>query len=177
MSAKQLFLTAFVLLATSTTLIMSAPQRPSFAGSRPSDGLNQKDKYHQQVFDNSNNSVVGIADRFGTIESNRLPSNASQRPPIGVDIVTPLPVYIPLPVRTQINFDNRIGGTDQNQSSTVPPVLPFDALGDRVLYDQLSALPEHQRPFWFLNYQAIQSHRNGTAPFAGSIASRGSFFG
>ncbi|XP_013104091.2 uncharacterized protein LOC106084734 [Stomoxys calcitrans] len=70
-------------------------QRPPFAGSRPPNGLNQKDKYN-------NNVVVvtqpEIQDRFGEGEapiSNQIPYGQPQRPPTGF-VVTPVSVYTPI---------------------------------------------------------------------------------
>ncbi|XP_068617849.1 uncharacterized protein [Battus philenor] len=47
---------------------------------------------------------------------------------------------------------NRFGdGTTQR--------LPLEALGDRDLVDRLSKLPIDKQPFWFINWQALEAHR------------------
>ncbi|XP_013140786.1 PREDICTED: uncharacterized protein LOC106105105 [Papilio polytes] len=47
---------------------------------------------------------------------------------------------------------NRFGeGTTQR--------LPIEANGDRDLVDRLSKLPIDKQPFWFINWQAIEAHR------------------
>lgn len=56
--------------------------------------------------------------------------------------------------------------------------VPLDAHGDQALIDYLNTVPLDQRPFWFLNYQAIEAQRNSTNPaFTGAVGSRGSFLG
>ncbi|XP_037934010.1 uncharacterized protein LOC119668542 [Teleopsis dalmanni] len=192
-------------------------QRPSFAGSRPTGGLNQKDKYHSTTASN-----VDIVDRFGAAETttvNQIPFGASQRPPIGYPVIVPQATYVPLAAPGPVfNIDNRLGEIDApttplvgfsntatntfagstipfstttttataaaaaaaagaSSTATTPQRLPHDALGDQLLIEQLNRLPLDQRPFWFLNYQAIEASRNGTGTGAATINSRGSFAG
>ncbi|CAG5020493.1 unnamed protein product [Parnassius apollo] len=53
---------------------------------------------------------------------------------------------------------NRFGeGTTQR--------LPVEALGDRDLVDRLSKLPLDKQPFWFINWQAIEAHRQKPQTF------------
>lgn len=54
--------------------------------------------------------------------------------------------------------------------------LPIDAHGDQNYVDYLSSLPEENRPFWFLNYQAIEALRNNSRPNVGAFETRGSSF-
>lgn len=71
-------------------------------------------------------------------------------------------------------LSNRFGDDSANQ---LP--VPIDALGDHILVNRLSQLPENKQPFWLLNYQIIEAHRNQPqAQFAGNaLANRGSFQG
>lgn len=198
----QVFIMAIMLLVMPT----SWAQRPSFAGSRPTNGLNQKDKYHSTTPSNT-----GIENRFGSPDvptiTNQIPFGQTQKPPVGYPVVLPESVYTALTpskpssnnnnnnVGTNIVFEDRFGEGDTNtntntistssstssnsaSSSTQRPVIPLDAHGDQLLIDQLNRIPIDKRPFWFINYQAIEAQRNGTANnFAGAQSSRGSFFG
>lgn len=181
-----------IIIAIITMLIInnSMAQRPSFAGSRPPGGLNQKDKYHTT----STQSSADIANRFGGSDtstlSNQIPFGQPQNPPIGYPVVVPESVYVALipPLRPTaggtntaaggVVFEDRFGDIDTNAVPAVSAGVPLDAHGDQLLIDQLNQLPLDKRPFWFINYQAIESQRNGTANnSAGAQASRGSFFG
>ncbi|KPJ15634.1 hypothetical protein RR48_04851 [Papilio machaon] len=51
-----------------------------------------------------------------------------------------------------VELGNRFGeGTTQR--------LPLEAQGDRDLVDRLSKLPLDKQPFWFINWQALEAHR------------------
>ncbi|XP_055857088.1 uncharacterized protein LOC129919972 [Episyrphus balteatus] len=172
-------------------LPLAYSQRPSYAGSRPPNG--HKDKYRPTQ---SPSQAVELANRFG---ENSLEKGATQRPPQGVPVVIAEPVFQPIsnnevqPSLTNKNnpqkstpstFDisNRSGSVASTQgistSTTIAPSrLPFDAHGDQHLIDHLSRLPIDQQPFWFINYQAIEAHRNGSGNNFGPIASRSSFLG
>ena len=174
-------------------------QRPSFAGSRPTNGLNQKDKYHSTTPSNTD-----IQNRFGSGDvptiSNQIPFGQTQKPPVGYAIVYPESIYTALAPsnpsssdndNTGVTFQDRFGEGVSNSSTmsstnsspaspstTQQPGVPLDAHGDQLLIDQLNSLPIDKRPFWFINYQAIEAQRNGTSPnFAGAQGARGSFFG
>jgi hypothetical protein len=70
------------------------------------------------------------------------------------------------PVETGIS--NRFAGDE----------LPVDARGDVNLVNRLSDLPYSQQPFWLVNYQQIEEHRNQPQYTGGSVlANRGSFQG
>ncbi|CAD7094170.1 unnamed protein product [Hermetia illucens] len=77
-----------------------------------------------------------------------------------------------------VNVVNRLGGS--RKSSIVPTAttisatptiapfrqttlnhVPYDAHGDVFLVNLLNQRPVDQQPFWFVNYQAIEAHRNG----------------
>jgi hypothetical protein len=73
---------------------------------------------------------------------------------------------------TQATNINSRFGDDENQ---LP--LPVDALGDANLVNKLSQLPPEQQPFWLLNYQIIERHRNQPPVLGQPIANRGSFLG
>ncbi|KAH8239767.1 hypothetical protein KR032_007594 [Drosophila birchii] len=61
-------------------------------------------------------------------------------------------------------------------STTIPSRLPVDAHGDQEWVNHLSSLPVENQPFWFVNYQAIEAHRNSSRPNVGALETRGSFF-
>ncbi|XP_073842464.1 uncharacterized protein [Musca autumnalis] len=182
-------------------LQMTLAQRPPFAGSRPPNGLNQKDKYNT----NSISSTPEVSNRFGDSAepiSNTIPYGQPQRPPMGF-VVTPVTPFVPLsspanrprpvPASNQsgVNITDRFGDPGTNviplsgaaasagaATTTRRPVQPLDAHGDQVLIDKLSQLSPDQQPFWFVNYQAIEAQRNSSVPsVGGSISSRGSFAG
>lgn len=78
----------------------------------------------------------------------------------------------PFPTEQNTGLSNRFG---DNTINGPPQPLPVDALGDAYLVNRISQLPEHQQPFWYLNYQHIEAHRN-QPQFSGSVlANRGSF--
>lgn len=80
----------------------------------------------------------------------------------------------PFPAQnTQLN--NRFGG--DNTIDAAPARLPVDALGDVHLVNKLSLLPEHQQPFWLLNYQHIEAHRNQPQLTGLPFATQGHFMG
>lgn len=47
-------------------------------------------------------------------------------------------------------------------TSTIPPDLPVDALGDVDLVNRIKTWPREKQPFWFINWQQIQEHRGDT---------------
>ncbi|KAH8257060.1 hypothetical protein KR038_001955 [Drosophila bunnanda] len=61
-------------------------------------------------------------------------------------------------------------------SPSIPSRLPIDAHGDQEWVNHLSSLPVENQPFWFVNYQAIEAHRNSSRPNVGALETRGSFF-
>ncbi|KAH8388967.1 hypothetical protein KR215_009099 [Drosophila sulfurigaster] len=133
-----------------------------------------------------------------------LPFGASQKPPVGVPLVLPVNSFVPLsdpvPVAPSqqssttaatsvVGVANRFGGSND---ATIPlsgtagvataaarpaaNALPIDARGDQAYVNHLNSLPEDQRPFWFLNYQAIEALRNSSRPNVNAVENRGSFF-
>uniref|UniRef100_A0A1A9WFH9 Uncharacterized protein n=1 Tax=Glossina brevipalpis TaxID=37001 RepID=A0A1A9WFH9_9MUSC len=170
-------------------------QRPSFAGIRPPDGLNQLDKYILDSQANRDNNDNGVRTRFGQADvvTNEIPYGQTQKPPVGLPVVIAEPVNtILLPPRVSssnnlaannVAFSERFGETNGASitttiSSTTMRSLPLDAQGDQLLIDQLNRLPEDKRPFWLLNYQAIEAQRNSpVANVAGSSRGRSPFAG
>ncbi|EDV52707.1 uncharacterized protein LOC6544129 [Drosophila erecta] len=190
---KRMFTVAII---TMTLLEIARAQRPAFSGLRPPGGLSQKDKYHAtQNTAVENITGVDIATRFGEPSSSQkpalvnLPFGASQRPPVGVPLVLPISGSAQdsdFSVANRFGAENNPESTSQSTSSTagspatsVTPVLsqlPIDAHGDREWVNHLSQLPVEQQPFWFINYQAIEAHRNSSRPNVGALETRGSFF-
>lgn len=61
-------------------------------------------------------------------------------------------------------LNTRFGENDVTSST---PRLPYDAHGDATVVDILNRRPVDKRPFWLINYEAIEAHRNGgVAPTA-----------
>lgn len=64
---------------------------------------------------------------------------------------------------------NRFGGN--NNAAAPTQQLPTAALGDAVLVNQLNQRPVDQRPFWLINYEAIEAQKNsGQRPSSASSA-------
>lgn len=55
-------------------------------------------------------------------------------------------------------LSNRFG---ENDISSSTPRLPHDAIGDAAAVDILNRRPVDQRPFWLINFEAIEAQRNG----------------
>lgn len=181
MAVKALTLTVSIMLC----LVLAQGQRPSYAGSRPPNG--HKNKYRPT----QSPETIELANRFG---EDTLANGATQRPPQGVPVVIAEEVFVPIrnnQVQSTgtITLNNRINSDASTQNpaevissatstTTVPPTrIPFDAHGDTQLIDHLNQIPIDNRPFWFINYQAIEAQRNGSVSNFGPIASRGSFSG
>lgn len=62
------------------------------------------------------------------------------------------------PDKTNTVLNTRFGENDVTSST---PRLPYDAHGDAAVVDILNRRPVDQRPFWLINYEAIEAHRNG----------------
>lgn len=166
MASTNINFVTFLLLITS---VMA--QRSPYAGRRPANGY--KDKLRPET--NSSESV-DINTRVGE----EVPITGPQRPPgASVPVVVAENVFIPLPTLSQSDFGiaNRAGQPDRN-IQTPSTRLPYDAYGDKQLVDHLNSLPIENRPFWLINYQAIEAQRNNTASNFGSPGNvRGSFLG
>lgn len=56
--------------------------------------------------------------------------------------------------------DNEIGNRfgEENTSGTTQRI-PIDVWGDRQVFEILSRYPADKQPFWLLNYQTIEAHR------------------
>ncbi|XP_076237222.1 uncharacterized protein LOC143180992 [Calliopsis andreniformis] len=55
-----------------------------------------------------------------------------------------------------------IPGSVPVTTSTIPPDLPVDALGDIELVNRIKTWPREKQPFWFINWQQIQENRGDT---------------
>ncbi|KAH8368531.1 hypothetical protein KR084_012742 [Drosophila pseudotakahashii] len=147
-----------VAVITMAFLEIIQAQRPSYAGIRPPDGLNQKDKY----LGTQNTAVENIFGATGPSDSSflrdivELPYGAPQRPPSGVPVVFP---------------------SDTDEFLTAADRLPIDAQGDWDLVNRLRQLPVEQQPFWLINYKAIEDLRNGRNPNVGAWEFRPNSFG
>lgn len=64
-----------------------------------------------------------------------------------------------------VPLDNRFGGGSGSPvSASVAPTdanLPVAALGDAALVNTLNQRPADHRPFWLINYEAIEAQKNG----------------
>lgn len=58
--------------------------------------------------------------------------------------------------------ENGSGYASNIPKDNSPPTLPIDARGDFQLVRKLNQLPIEQRPFWLLNYRAIENQRNNS---------------
>lgn len=184
-------MSAFTIKILSICLIVGSlfveiqSQRPSYAGSRPPNG--HKDKYRPT----QSPETIELANRFGG--ENTLEKGVIQKPPQGVPVVSAEPIFTPIlntPLTNISSTDasqqsangisNRSGNPSEqtlSTSTTAPVRLPYDAHGDQQLINHLNQLPIDKQPFWFINYQAIEAHRNGSGNNFGPIASRSSFLG
>ncbi|XP_055384338.1 uncharacterized protein LOC129613997 [Condylostylus longicornis] len=138
-------------------------QRGSYAGSRNGNG------YKNQLRPSTEAPQQDIVSRFGE------DLNRPQRPPISnSNIVQPAPNFIPINQQPVIDQNPEL--SNRNSADR----LPYDALGDRELVERLNRLPVDQRPFWLINAEAIEAHRNRSGSQANnfnSVAVRGSFAG
>ncbi|XP_023036898.1 uncharacterized protein LOC6639235 [Drosophila willistoni] len=131
------------------------------------------------------NSIVsdfGVANRFGAADNNNsgvtfassltpgvVAVPAFSRPLAAVPAsVAPAPAPSAAPAPANASSFS---------SSSPAQQLPIDAHGDRELINHLNQLPVEQRPFWLINYEAIEALRNSSRPNVGALQTRGSFFG
>lgn len=179
-------LVLFVIL--SIFLQMTFCQRSPYAGSRPT---GYKDRFVNKT--NVNNSDNEIVNRFGGPDL-----NATQKPPIsGVPIVYGESIahkfspqssnnfqsFSSIPSNNDINIGNSNNNNDlrsqqQQQQQSLPSKIPFDAYGDIDLVQRFNDVPVDHRPFWLINYEAIEAHRNRTSGNNfNTVFSRPSFLG
>lgn len=99
----------------------------------------------------------------------------SQRPPYAGSGNRVYPQVLPQYIEEQaaaagvgnrINSENDSGSVAlasvparTTSTSTIPPDLPVDALGDVDLVNRIKTWPREKQPFWFLNWQQIQENR------------------
>ena len=102
----------------------------------------------------------------------------SQRPPYAGSGNRVYPQVLPQYIEEQATASgvgNRINNENDSSSvalgsvpvrtittSTIPPDLPVDALGDVNLVNRIKTWPKEKQPFWFLNWQQIQENRGDT---------------
>lgn len=73
----------------------------------------------------------------------------------------------PMPDRSVVPLDNRFGGspiTTSGRSDIPPERLPTAAIGDPTIVNTLNQRPIEQRPFWLINYEAIEAQKNTGPP-------------
>ena len=70
---------------------------------------------------------------------------------------------------------NRVG--NENSSSTTTTRIPIEAMGDIAAFNLLSQRPIEQQPFWLINYQQIEAHKQQPQLQTGPVATRGHFAG
>lgn len=68
---------------------------------------------------------------------------------------------------TASGIANRAGVTDNAASSTTSRI-PIDARGDADLVKRISQWPRENQPFWFVNSEHIEKHRNPQGASSGS---------
>ncbi|XP_017759788.1 PREDICTED: uncharacterized protein LOC108550544 [Eufriesea mexicana] len=59
-------------------------------------------------------------------------------------------------------LESAVTSTPMTTTSTIPPDLPVDALGDVNLINRIKTWPREKQPFWYINWQQIQEHRGST---------------
>lgn len=57
-------------------------------------------------------------------------------------------------------------GETTTRASGTTERLPLEALGDRNLVNRISRLPIDQQPFWYINWKALEDHRNNPQTYA-----------
>ncbi|KAH8379160.1 hypothetical protein KR009_003329 [Drosophila setifemur] len=107
---------------------------------------------------------AGVENRFGA-------PDASAATPVASS-----PIPAPNPTFSSVNPTSSSSIPAASSSSPTWSNLPIDAHGDREWVNHLSQLPVENQPFWFVNYQAIEAHRNNSRPNVGALETRGSFF-
>lgn len=111
--------------------VQVAAQRPHYAGQRPTG-------YHDRF--NGNNVTTVTRDA----------SNNTTNPIAGTSTASAVPL------------DNRFGSNSISGAPAAPPTrLPTAALGDQALVEYWNQRPVEQRPFWLVNYEAIEAQKNG----------------
>ncbi|CAL7936598.1 unnamed protein product [Xylocopa violacea] len=98
---------------------------------------------------------------FVLAQSQRPPYAGSNKPYPGV-----LPQFLDEQVASNAvsnsvstTIASRVGEDNEVTTSTIPPNLPVDALGDVALVNKIKTWPRDKQPFWYINWQQIQEHR------------------
>ncbi|XP_047535515.1 uncharacterized protein LOC125069931 isoform X2 [Vanessa atalanta] len=73
------------------------------------------------------------------------------RRPIGFPVIETTTLASPQNDSLGNRFDTPENATTQR--------LPIEALGDRDLINRLGQFPQDKQPFWFINWQALEQHR------------------
>ncbi|CAH2092786.1 unnamed protein product [Euphydryas editha] len=81
---------------------------------------------------------------------------ASQRSPYAGRRPIGYPV---LEITTSAARNDTLGNRFGENGTTTTQRLPVEALGDRDLFNRLGQLPQDKQPFWVLNWQALEQHR------------------
>ncbi|KAL0821647.1 hypothetical protein ABMA28_005088 [Loxostege sticticalis] len=86
----------------------------------------------------------------------------AQRPGYAGSMPFGYPVMVTTTTTTQAPPPGATGGLGNRfgDVSTTTQRLPLEANGDAALVNQLMQLPVDQRPFWLINWQALEEHRN-----------------
>lgn len=83
---------------------------------------------------------------------------AGSRPSGYKDRFKPTPAALPNEIGSRFGNENS-GSSSGNQIPVSTQRVPIDYAHDRVEYDILSAYPVDRQPFWLVNYQTIEAHR------------------
>ncbi|XP_012175644.1 uncharacterized protein LOC105667096 isoform X1 [Bombus terrestris] len=112
-----------------TTFILVQSQRPTYAGSS---------KSYPGVLPQYLDEQAAVASATTETVGSRIDVNNINGLPVAVGAAAPN-----TPITT----------------STIPPDLPVDAMGDVALVNRIKTWPREKQPFWFINWQQIQEHR------------------
>lgn len=79
-------------------------------------------------------------------------------------------VQVTQPTTSDSGLLNRVGGETTKR-------IPIEAMGDISGFNLLSQRPIEQQPFWLINYQHIEAHKQKPQLQTNPIATRGHFAG
>ncbi|XP_034834638.1 uncharacterized protein [Maniola hyperantus] len=99
---------------------------------------------------------VLVSALFAICASQRSPY--AGRRPIGFPTIETTTLVTAAAAAQNDTLGNRFG--ENSTVTTTTQRLPVEALGDRDLVNRLGQLPQDKQPFWYLNWQALETNRN-----------------